>query len=158
MQYFIPIYSEVILFFIVVCGAVDTIGFVKFKDNSLWFSSIWSIYLMTGMFPFNSWEIQMDTDLPFSGGVSQGYLTNQEAPPRPLHTLTHVHFILQKALPFFLKSHKIYHISKFVPLFLFFPFFTFGWKVCFPGLVFFGQETFCELFCLGRIKGQMLVY
>lgn len=65
----------------------------------------------------------MEIDLPFSGGVCQGYPTNREALPDPCTlSITHAHFISQEALPVFLKAHKIFHITKFVFLFSLFLF------------------------------------
>lgn len=69
----------------------------------------------------------MEIDLPFSGGVCQGYPTNRETLPDPCTlSLTHVHFISQEALPFFLKAHKTFHIYKLVSQFLLFLLLIFG--------------------------------
>lgn len=50
------------------------------------------------MFPSSSWEIQMEIDLAFTGGVRQGYLIQSRNSPRPCHTQsTCTHSICQEA-------------------------------------------------------------
>lgn len=105
------------------------------------------------MFPSSSWEIQMEIDLAFTGGVRQGYLIqSRNSPPTLSHTV-YVYTQYMSRGPF--NSSSSTSLS-FFPCFFFSPsLYFFHWN---GSLLNFWLSIFCQdaflFWSLGWLKGS----
>lgn len=102
---------------------MDTVGFLKLKKISLFFRQ----YDMIISFDDTNVFVQLlrntdgDWSSFFQEASAKGIRPIEKLSPTFAHSNspTHVHFISQEVLLFFLKSHKTFHIYKLVPLLCF---------------------------------------